>query len=191
MAGTGVKGEYGWDGPVAILMPGDPDNPKWFQDCKVLAASIQDMAPIGQGADAGQLKTDLSLRRAKYKRLPKPAKGFMLEVRNVYALIQDIGGTIPARIAGQRKFPSGYQETQRMVQGKGGKYGPIASAKAMRFVGRGGLLYFRARVGESIIKGSDYIKRGFERWMVRRGHSNGMSQPVWVDRQYETGGHGG
>ena len=147
---------HGWDGPVAVRWPGE--GPEWEQDAKTLAALIADSAPV----NTGTLKKDLSLRRGKYKRLPKPQKGFEMTFYNSYASVQDAGVAVPER------FPKGYLLTTDDQQGV---LGPRAG-KALRFrAGGTGEYVFAKRCGPFHITGSHYVRRGFDRWVKARGHT--------------------
>jgi hypothetical protein len=155
----------GWDGPVAIRMPGE--GPAWENDAKTLAALIAFCAPINKGT----LKKDLSLRRGKYKRIPKPGKGFEMTFYNAYASIQDEGGHVPAR------FPQGYLQTTPDDQGVEGH----RAGKALRFrAGGTGEYVFAKRAGPFDVPATHFVQRGFDRWIGSRGHAGQGIHLEWV-----------
>jgi len=167
----------GWDGPVEVILPGTVN---WANDSKTLAALIQDSAPIGKGPDGGgQLKTDLSLRRGGYKRLPQPQIGFEALIHNSYAFIQDQGGDVPER------RPKGWVEASADGQQTLGD----RAGQAMGWGGpRGGPhFHFAKRCKPFTIRGQNYIERGFDRWIQSRGHSatfgRGGLEIRWSEKQ--------
>lgn len=162
----------GWDGPVEIILPGTIN---WENDAKTFAALVQDTAPMGE---TGELKRDLSLRRATVKRFAKPRRGFSYTVNNSYAQVIDEGSAIlPGGVIPERR-PRGYLAVTDDAQGVDGE----RAGHAMRWVSKSGEVVFAKYAGPFEIEAQHYIERGFDRWMKARGHEGVGAGVGWANR---------
>jgi hypothetical protein len=173
------RGAYGWDGPVEIVPPGTVD---WKNDAKTLAALIQDSAPV----KSGQLKTDLSLRRAGYSKIRrgKNVAGFQLVVHNAYAEIQDLGGPVPDRAptgGPNPAIPRGEGLTADVAGDRRSVMG-TRTIKVLHWT-KGGQSIFATKARGFDLPGQQYLQRGVDRWLAARGHT-GLSV-AWAPREGE------